>query len=92
MKIEIDINKLEHLKDKSFYNHNYYLLNFKILDCDIIMQKCAEDTEELRYIFGIFEKDEFIKKIYLNIPFSCEQHYDIFCFDDKDLSMDDKLT
>jgi hypothetical protein len=83
MIIEINLNKLEYLKEKSKSNYNYYFLNFKIDNCDIILQECDEQTGDLRYILGTFENDNFIKKRYVNIPFLREEHYNVFNFDDE---------
>lgn len=49
MNINLDISKVEHLEDKSCYNHNYYRLFRKGHDCsfyngfNILYEYCDED-------------------------------------------------
>lgn len=67
-KFELDPKYMTHLKDKSYYNNNYYKLSlsgygdFIIPEkCDILYQKCEDDDFEwCYYSLGYFEGDKFI--------------------------------
>ena len=56
---ELDTKYMKHLKDKSYYNHNYYELDLNhygdyILPemCDILFEYCDEFSETYTYTLG----------------------------------------
>ena len=66
-KFELDPKYMAHLKDKSYYNNNYYKLNLSRYGdfiipakCDILYQKCEDDDFGCYYSLGYFEGDKFI--------------------------------
>lgn len=66
-KFELNPNYMTHLKDKSYYNNNYYELDLSrygdlILPakCDILYQKCEDDDFCCYYSLGYFEGDKFV--------------------------------
>ena len=61
----LDTRYIEHLKEKSYYNHNYYKLDLSyygdyILSrkCNILYQECKDDCEEAYYSLGYFDADD----------------------------------
>jgi len=65
MKIVFDTDRLEHLKDQSFYNHNYYKLPYSIDGCDILYQEWMDDSFEGDYYLGNFDEQGKFKKKHL---------------------------
>ena len=64
MKIELGIERYEHLKDKSCYNHNYYKLesygDWCNLPYSILLEECHEDKDYYSYTLGHFDGNEFV--------------------------------
>lgn len=67
MSFEIDKRTLTHLKDISYYNHNYYHIELGsygdyILSekCDIIYEECTDDESGAYYSLGWFEGSKFV--------------------------------
>lgn len=54
MKIILNTDKLEHIKEKSGYNHNYYKLKYSIDNCEIVYVEWEDDSFEGNYWFGNF--------------------------------------
>lgn len=65
---ELNTKYIQHIKDKSRYNHNYYALALEpygdfIVDmkCDILLEECSDDTDATYYTLGFFdESGEFV--------------------------------
>lgn len=57
MKVVFNQNELEHLKEFSMYNHNFYKLPLTIDGCDILFVKWEDDMHEGDYILGTFTKE-----------------------------------
>ena len=67
---------LKHIKDKSFYNHNFYQLkqygdwvDFGEDNNNILLQECFEDENAYSYSFGHFENNRFIRAF----GYSCQE-------------------
>lgn len=67
MSFELDKRALTHLKDKSYYNHNYYHIDVArhgdyILSekCDTLYEECTDDDYGAYYSLGWFEGDKFV--------------------------------
>ena len=64
--ISLDIYKVEHLADKSYYNYNYYRLFPRGQDCSFydgfntLLEYCDEDEGYFEYTLGKFDGDDFI--------------------------------
>jgi len=43
MKLKLLVSDLNHIKEKSFYNNNYYKLPININDCNILFGKSDDD-------------------------------------------------
>ena len=62
--ISLDIAKVEHLADKSYYNYNYYKIFPQGHDCsfyngfDILLEFCHEDEGYFDYTLGRFDEDD----------------------------------
>lgn len=54
MKVVFDTDRMEHLEDKSYYNHNYYKLPYSIDGCEIVYQEWEDDSFEGDYYLGNF--------------------------------------
>lgn len=66
LKITLGLSSIEHLKDKSMYNQNYYKLKSYGDWCflngnDILEDICNEDENFDTFALGHFEGDEFIR-------------------------------
>ena len=55
---------LKHDKEMSYYNHNYYHINFSILgdeilysSCNVLYQECVDDDKTAYYTLGYFESN-----------------------------------
>lgn len=64
---ELDKRTLTHIKDISYYNHNYYHIELGsygdyILSekCDIIYEECTDDDSGAYYSLGWFEGTKFV--------------------------------
>jgi hypothetical protein len=88
--LEIDLNKdAIHLKLNSCYNHNYYELNFKILDCKYIYDSFSGDETSNGVQLGKFVNGEFVCKYYLH----CESTFDDkIVIDFREVSDENKWT
>ena len=68
MKIKVNVDefqvKCKHMS-QSYYNHNYYLMPYKINDCDVAYFEFCEQTCEEQLILGIVFCDKFIPKYYI---------------------------
>ena len=67
-KFELDPKYMEHLKDKSCYNQNYYKLDLYHYGdliiprkCDILYQECEDDCPWCYYSLGYFEDEKFVE-------------------------------
>lgn len=67
MSFEIDKSTLTYLKDKSYYNHNYYHIDTsKYGDyiipakCDTIYEECDDISDSAYYSLGWFEDNKFV--------------------------------
>lgn len=49
----------KHLKDISFYNHNFYELPFEIDECKFIQEIYDESWNSYSYVFGTFQHKAF---------------------------------
>ena len=65
---ELDPKYMTHLKDKSYYNNNYYKLSLSRYGdliipakCDVLYQKWEDDGFRCYYSLGYFEEDKFIE-------------------------------
>ena len=65
---ELDRRAMTHLKDKSYYNHNYYQLDLSVYGdyitpaaCDILYEEFDEFSETYTYTLGYFEGVDFVK-------------------------------
>lgn len=63
----LDKRHMEHLKDISCYNHNYYKLDFQYYGdyiiggkCNILYQECQDDVYGYYCTLGYFENGEFV--------------------------------
>ena len=64
-KFELDTRYMKHLKDKSYYNYNYYELDLShygdyILNrkCNILLEDMEDDTYYAYYSLGYFDEME----------------------------------
>lgn len=65
---ELDKKAITHLKDKSYYNHNYYELDLSVYGdyitpamCDILYEEFEEFSETYTYTLGYFEGPDFVR-------------------------------
>lgn len=65
---ELDKNAIKHLKDKSYYNHNYYELDLSVYGdyitpelCDILYEEYEEFSDTYTYTLGYFEGVDFVR-------------------------------
>ena len=65
---ELDTKYMKHLKDKSYYNHNYYELDLDHYGdyimpqmCDILYEEYDEFGDVYTYTLGCFEGVDFVK-------------------------------
>ena len=65
---EFDKTAMKHLKEKSYYNHNYYELDLNVYGdyitpamCDILYEEFEEFSETYTYTLGYFEGVGFIR-------------------------------
>ena len=65
---ELDRRAMTHLKDKSYYNHNYYQLDLSVYGdyitpemCDILYEEFEEFSETYTYTLGYFAGDIFVR-------------------------------
>ena len=65
---ELDRRAMTHLKDKSYYNHNYYQLDLSVYGdyitpaaCDILYEEFEEFSETYTYTLGYFEGVDFVE-------------------------------
>lgn len=65
---ELDRRAMTHLKDKSYYNHNYYKLDLSVYGdyitpamCDILYEEYDEFSETYTYTLGYFEGPDFVR-------------------------------
>ena len=63
----LDTNGAIHLKERSWYNHNYYQLQ----NGDIILEKCDDDTVFSYYL--VDEKIEYLGDYYYESIFGLQQ-------------------
>lgn len=67
--ISLDLAKVEHLADKSYYNHSYYRVYPQGHDCsfyngfNILLEYCDEDQGYFEYTLGRFDGKDFIKAL-----------------------------
>ena len=83
MKIELGIERYEHLKDKSCYNHNYYKLesygDWCNLPYSILLEECHEDENYFTFSLGKFnEKGEFVCVLEWDSDYGCNGIEDLF--------------
>lgn len=65
MEIIFNTEEMDHIKDMSFYNNNYYKLPYIIDGCDILYQKWEDDDYYGLYILGTMNENRFEKKFEL---------------------------
>lgn len=65
MKITFNEEKLEHLKEFSMYNHNFYKLPLSIDGCDILFVEWEDDSEFGNYYLGTFTAEEIFAEKHL---------------------------
>jgi hypothetical protein len=65
---ELDKTAMKHLKEKSYYNHNYYELDLNVYGdyitpamCDILYEEFEEFSETYTYSLGYFEGPDFVR-------------------------------
>ena len=65
---ELDKSAIKHLKDKSYYNHNYYELDLSVhgdyitpAACDILYEEYEEFSDTCTYTLGYFEGVDFVR-------------------------------
>ena len=70
---ELDRRAMTHLKDKSYYNHNYYQLDLSVYGdyitpelCNILLEEFDEFSETYTYTLGYFNtwsssSEEFVR-------------------------------
>lgn len=69
LNLQIEINSVEHLKDKSCYNHNFYKITsnlpwWSLQGNDIILEDCQEDYDSYMFSLGHFDQSgEFVSVI-----------------------------
>lgn len=73
--IKIAKSVCTHLKEISFYNHNYYLLPFSIDGCDVVYEICDEYYDDYEYVLGTQEEGAF-KNDGKHIFYSCGYGFD----------------
>lgn len=56
---------LKHIKEKSFYNHNYYEVDLQKYGdyiiaekCNVLFQECIDDCTEAYYSLGYFDEND----------------------------------
>lgn len=64
MIITFDLDALEHIKEISFYNNNYYKLPYSINGCGVLYNEFDEGTNSDEYYFGDVVEGKFVKKIW----------------------------
>lgn len=65
MIIRFDEDRLEHLVDKSFYNHNYYKLPYTIDGCNIVYINWVDDSHEGDFYLGNFNETGYFEEKHL---------------------------
>ena len=60
MLISIEKSKCKHLKDISYYNHNYYELPFQVEGYNVIEEVYDESWDTMIYTFGEIKLKKFI--------------------------------
>lgn len=73
LKLYLDIDKLEHLRDLSSYNHNYYVLPYSIGECNYIYNECEEDLDNDYWHLGNIVGGRFVTV--LSFYSYCEGNY-----------------
>ena len=72
--ISITLSPEAHLKDKSYYNNNYYKLSsncvlpYPLQGCNCIFEHCYEEYPSYNYTFGVISEGpdgEFVEKYYI---------------------------
>lgn len=65
---ELDKRAIKHIKDKSYYNHNYYELDLSVCrdyitpeKCNILYEECDEFSETYTYTLGYFDGVDFVR-------------------------------
>ena len=83
MKVMFDYNELKHIKEKSYYNNNYYeILNFSewLLNVEnlILYQHYDEFSNCVEYHLGVFDdKNKFNSFIIWSEYWDCDELKDI---------------
>lgn len=64
---ELSKEKLRHIKEKSFYNNNFYEIDLYAYGdliipekCNVLYEKCEDDCSEAYYSLGYFENNKFV--------------------------------
>lgn len=77
LNLQIEIRSVEHLEDKSCYNHNYYKVAsnqpwWYLFGNEIIEEVCHEDENYFTFALGHFDKDgEFVSVIEWESDYGC---------------------
>lgn len=71
-KFELPKECLKYDKEMSYYNHNYYHIDFSILGdeilysvCNVLYQECTDDDITAYYTLGYFESNKKVKYLFL---------------------------
>ena len=60
MLISIEKSKCKHLKDISYYNHNYYELPFQVEGYNVVEEVYDESWDTMIYTFGEVKSKKFM--------------------------------
>lgn len=77
LNLQIEIDSIEHLKEKSCYNHNFYKITanhpwWSLQGNDIVEEVCHEDEDYFTFALGHFDKDgEFFSVLEWESEFGC---------------------
>lgn len=94
MKIKIKISDCKHLKERSYYNHNFYQLPFlvdngSVIAYDILYERYGSDESFLGNVIGYINmNDDFVPCFYLH----CELEENYFIIDTETINKENKWT
>lgn len=84
LNLQIEIRSVEHLEDKSCYNHNYYKITpdypWSLFGNDVIEEVCHEDENYFSFALGHFDKTgEFVSVVSWESDYGCIGIEDYIC-------------